>query len=101
MKDLTTSYMGLELKNPIIAGSSGLTGTLDGIVSMEKHGAGAVVMKSLFEEQIMHEVSNLSAGSDYPEAGDYLRTYARENSLESYLSIIRAAKDLVNLVSKI
>ena len=55
MKDLRTSYLGLELKNPIIAGSSGLTGTLEGIVSMEKHGAGAVVMKSIFEEEILLE----------------------------------------------
>ncbi|MCD4709417.1 MAG: hypothetical protein K8R52_01095 [Bacteroidales bacterium] len=48
MKDLSTEYLGLKLKNPIIAASSGLTGTLDGIVSMEKNGAGAVVVKSIF-----------------------------------------------------
>jgi len=37
--DLTTSYLGLQLKNPIIAGSSGMTGNLEGIISLEKHGA--------------------------------------------------------------
>ena len=82
MIDLSTNYAGLNLKSPVIVSSSGLTNSIERIKKIAQAGAGAVVMKSLFEEQIMHEVSNLSAGSDYPEAGDYLRTYARENSLE-------------------
>jgi dihydroorotate dehydrogenase (fumarate) len=64
---------------------------------MAAAGAGAVVMKSLFEEQIMHEASNLSAQSDYPEAEDYIRTYARENSLDSYLGFISSAKEAVDI----
>jgi dihydroorotate dehydrogenase (fumarate) len=97
MIDLATTYAGLNMKSPVIVSSSGLTNSIERIKKISQAGAGAVVMKSLFEEQIMHEVSNLSAGSDYPEAGDYLRTYARENSLESYLSIIKGAKDLVDI----
>jgi len=97
MIDLATTYAGLNMKSPVIVSSSGLTNSIERIKKIAQAGAGAVVMKSLFEEQIMHEVSNLSASSDYPEAGDYLRTYARENSLESYLSIIRGAKDLVDI----
>lgn len=97
MIDLSTTYAGLNMKSPVIVSSSGLTNSIERIKKIALAGAGAVVMKSLFEEQIMHEVSNLSAGSDYPEAGDYLRAYARENSLESYLSIIRGAKDLVDI----
>jgi len=97
MIDLSTTYAGLNMKSPVIVSSSGLTNSIERIKKIALAGAGAVVMKSLFEEQIMYEVSNLSAGSDYPEAGDYLRTYARENSLESYLSIIRGAKDLVDI----
>lgn len=97
MIDLATTYAGLNMKSPVIVSSSGLTNSIERIKKIAQAGAGAVVMKSLFEEQIMHEVSNLSAGSDYPEAGDYLRTYARENSLESYLSIIKGAKDLVDI----
>ncbi len=62
---------------------------------MEQAGAGAVVLKSLFEEQIMFEVSSMSAESDYPEAADYVNAYARENSLESYLDMIREAKAAV------
>ena len=57
MMDLGTNYMGIQLKNPIIAASSGLTGTLEGIVSMEKNGAAAVVIKSIFEEEILLEVN--------------------------------------------
>jgi len=97
MIDLSTTYAGLNMKSPVIVSSSGLTNSIERIKKIALAGAGAVVMKSLFEEQIMHEVNNLSAGSDYPEAGDYIRTYARENSLESYLSILRLAKDLVNI----
>jgi dihydroorotate dehydrogenase (fumarate) len=97
MIDLATTYAGLNMKSPVIVSSSGLTNSIERIKKIALAGAGAVVMKSLFEEQIMHEVNNLSADSDYPEAGDYLRTYARENSLESYLSIIKGAKDLVDI----
>jgi dihydroorotate dehydrogenase (fumarate) len=52
MADLKTAYMGLTLHNPIIVSSSRLTSTLDGIRRCEDAGAGAVVLKSIFEEQI-------------------------------------------------
>ena len=97
MIDLTTTYAGLCLKSPLIVSSSGLTNSVDRIKKIAHAGAGAVVLKSLFEEQIMHEVSTMSAESDYPEAGDYLRAYAKENSLESYLSMIKWARDLVSI----
>ena len=79
----------------MIVSSSGLTNSVERIKKMAQAGAGAVVMKSLFEEQIMLRGEQHVAGSDYPEAGDYIRTYARENSLDSYLSIIREAKEAV------
>lgn len=97
MIDLSTSYAGMTLKTPVIVSSSGLTNSIDRIKKIAHAGAGAVVMKSLFEEQILYEVNNLSSESDYPGAEDYVRTYARENSLESYLSIIRGAKEVVNI----
>ena len=52
MKNLTTEYMGLKLKNPIIAGASSLTSDLNSIREIEAAGAAAIVTKSLFEEQI-------------------------------------------------
>lgn len=97
MIDLSVTFAGLSMKSPIIVSSSGLTYSVDRIRKIAQTGAGAVVMKSLFEEQILHEVGNLAADSDYPEAGDYIRTYARENSLESYLSIIRGSKEQVDI----
>lgn len=59
MADLTTSYMGLKLRNPVIAGASGLTSNFDMIKKIEKAGAGAIVCKSLFEEEIQLELLEL------------------------------------------
>lgn len=61
MSDLTTKYMGLELNNPIVAGASNLTAHIDTIRKMEDAGAGAIVIKSLFEEQIQLEAARLDA----------------------------------------
>jgi len=97
MIDLSCTYGGIKLKSPLIVSSSGLSGSTERIKKMEKAGAGAVVLKSLFEEQILFEVSSMSAGSDYPEAGDYMNAYARENSLGNYLSMIRDAKAAVSI----
>ena len=52
MADLSTNYLGLQLKNPIVVGSSGLTDSVAKIKNLEAAGAGAVVLKSLFEEEI-------------------------------------------------
>ncbi len=97
MIDLTTQYAGLTLKSPVIVSSSGLTSSVDRIRKMASAGAGAVVLKSLFEEQILHEIDHMARQSDYPEAGDYLKAYARENSLETYLALIRDAKEAVDI----
>jgi len=53
--DLTTTYLGLKLDNPIIAGSSGLTDSVEKIQKLERSGAGAIVLKSIFEEEIVFE----------------------------------------------
>jgi len=53
--DLTTTYLGLRLRSPIVASSSPLTGKLDSLLELEQHGIGAAVLPSLFEEQIEHE----------------------------------------------
>lgn len=103
--DLTTSYLGLKLKNPIIAGSSGLTGTLDGILSMEKHGAAAVVIKSIFEEEILLEIKdqikeaekNPMIYSGLSETLDYIDLHIREDNLGKFLQLIRDAKNAVSI----
>jgi len=101
MINLETSYMGLKLKNPIIVGSSGLTNSVENIIEIEKNGAGAIVLKSLFEEQIMHSASsvllqNVTANS-YPEADDYIKNYTRTKDVERYLDLIRQSKTAVSI----
>jgi dihydroorotate dehydrogenase (fumarate) len=75
MADLSTSYMGLELRNPVIVSSSDLTKTVSGIKKCEDAGAGAVVLKSIFEEQFL--IDGDIPKSEYaihPEALDYMRS---------------------------
>ncbi|WP_462318383.1 dihydroorotate dehydrogenase-like protein [Marinilabilia sp.] len=100
MANLETTYLGIKLKNPIVVSSSGLTNSVEKIKQLEKAGAGAVVLKSLFEEQINHEINKeISSGHgfDYPEAVDYVREYTRENSVSAYLQMIKDAKAAVNI----
>ncbi len=97
MVDLSVEYAGLKLKSPIIISSSGLTNSVARIEKLAEAGAGAVVLKSLFEEQIQFEIGEMEEASDYPEAGDYLRTYARENSVNNYLQLIKEVKEAVDI----
>jgi len=99
MNDLSTKYLGLDLKNPLIVGSCGFTNSVDKIKELADHNAAAVVLKSLFEEQIQAELSaNLeSYTADYPEAMDYIRAYTRGNEVESYLKLIAGAKKAVDI----
>jgi len=97
MLNLETTYVGLKLKNPIIVSSSGLTSSVPRIVELEKAGASAVVLKSLFEEQILHEAGLLDVSSDYPEASDYIRNYTKANSVSQYLTLIKEAKAAVSI----
>ena len=57
MADLSTTYMGLALKNPLVASSSGLTNSIEKIAQLESKGIGSIVLQSLFEEQINQEVN--------------------------------------------
>lgn len=92
MEKLTTKYLGLTLRSPLIVSSSRLTSTLGHLKEAEDSGAGAVVLKSLFEEQINYYVHSVSSQSDYPEADDYISNYVHSNSVENYLEMIRQAK---------
>ena len=101
--DLSTTYMGLKLRNPIVPSASPLSRSIDSIRHMEDMGAGAVVMYSLFEEQIVHESLALdhfiSYGSNsYAEALSYFPT-AHEFNLgpNEYLEHLFRAKQAVNI----
>lgn len=97
MSTIGTTYLGLELKSPVIAGSSNFTSTVESIKDAEKAGAGAVVLKSLFEEQIVSQAASLSSREAYPEADDYLSYYTRTNTVESYLTLIAKARKSVGI----
>lgn len=101
--DLSTTYMGLKLKHPIVASASPLSKTLDGIKRLEDAGAAAIVLFSLFEEQIRYENESFDylseAGTEsfaeslsyFPPAADF------RVGPESYLELIRNAKAAVKV----
>ena len=97
MIDLKTQYAGLTLRNPIIVGSSGLTNNAERNKEFEKAGAGAIVLKSLFEEQIEAQSDALMQDQDYPEAMDYIRGYVKANQINDYLNLIRESKQLCTI----
>lgn len=88
---LSTHFAGLPLGNPIIVSSSGLTDTAAKCAALEEAGAGAVVLKSIFEEQIMQEHDRWYDPS-LGEGDDYLTTYLRAHSLAEYTGLIEEAK---------
>lgn len=102
--DLTTKYLGLDLKNPIIAGASPLSNNIDTVKILEDKGAAAVVMYSLFEEQINHEAQELDTfltqGTEsFAEAMSYFPEPDQFHSLggEDYLNKIAKLKKAVDI----
>jgi dihydroorotate dehydrogenase (fumarate) len=101
--DLSTEYMGLKLKNPIVPSSSPLSHTVDSIKRLEDAGASAVVMYSLFEEQILSESYYLDyylgQGIDsFGESLSYFPAMAGYNiGPDDYVDLIRRAKQAVNI----
>lgn len=101
--NLTTKYMGLTLKNPIVPSSSPLSKKLDRIQEMEECGASAVVLYSIFEEQLTHEAAELHYhttihSESYAEALSYFPETTEYNlGPDEYLEHIRKAKELVQI----
>jgi dihydroorotate dehydrogenase (fumarate) len=103
MTDLSTTYLGLKLRNPLVVSASPLGEDLVTIAEMASAGAAAVVLPSLFEEQLTLESEalsqNLSVGTEsFPEALNYLPEMADYNlGPEGYLELIREAKLAVKI----
>ncbi|NLJ83217.1 MAG: dihydroorotate dehydrogenase-like protein [Bacteroidales bacterium] len=99
--DLSCTYMGLKLKSPLIAGSCGLTNSIEKIKKMESYGVGAVVLKSIFEEQIIAEIgrSVKTIESEYmhPDALDYIKNYTETTSYDAYSTLISDLKKEVSI----
>lgn len=103
MTDLTTTYLGLKLKNPLVASASPFPKKLDNIRRMEAAGLSAIVLHSLFEEQITFESNELdhflSAGTEsFAEALTYFPDLQHYNmGPEPYLELIRKARESVEI----
>ncbi len=92
MVTLETTFAGLKLKNPLIAASSGLTNSLTKIRELEDAGIGAVVLKSLFEEQIESHSGKLAQLTDYPEGRRLHQCLRGDEPHGEVLDLIRSAK---------
>jgi len=101
MVDLSTQYLGMKLKNPVIAGSSGLTNSVKSIQDLEQSGAGAVVLKSIFEEEIAFEYDDIL--KEASEEGvnldqfDYYDFHIKGEKLDKYTSLIEDSKKAVSI----
>jgi dihydroorotate dehydrogenase (fumarate) len=101
--DTSTRYLGLELKNPIIAGSSGMTGSVEKVKTLEAEGAGAVVLKSIFEEEVALEYADFVKGSPKdPDGQAYFEYEGRISPIEYYKYVLREEnlKKYVDLVGE-
>ncbi len=91
-----TRYMGLTLRNPFVVSSSTLTNSVSKLQRLEAAGAGAVVLKSLFEEQILADADTLNRQDDmyywFPEAVEYVNQFSKADGVKEYTRLISDAK---------
>jgi len=102
MQKLETTYLGLPIKNPIVVGSSGLTTTIGGIKKLANAGAAAIVLKSVFEEEIKAEANQtigqqLGVDENNLEFFDYYDYQVKNDVLDNYVALIREAKENVDI----
>lgn len=94
MVDFSTEYMGLKLRNPLVVASCSLSKSIEDIQRWDAAGAGAIVLKSLFEEQIRMDAGDVfgkAAGDWHSEGYDYIMNTQMEFSAKEYLKIIEAS----------
>ncbi len=101
MTDLSTTYLGMKLKNPIIASSSTLTDNVESIKNLAKNGIGAVVLRSIFEEEIALESEHVireTVKNGYDEGlMDYFDERVKQKNIEEYLDLLLELKREVNI----
>ena len=100
--DLSVSYLGLKIKSPVVVGSSGLSTSVKNLQKIEKSGAGAVVLKSIFEEEIFNEYESIirkEAMEDAPNLGylDYYDYKIKDDNIKKYLKLIEDAKSNISI----
>ncbi|MDR1847509.1 MAG: dihydroorotate dehydrogenase-like protein [Bacteroidales bacterium] len=95
-----TEFMGLKINSPIVIGSCGLTADVEELIKFEAAGAGAIILKSIFEEQILNETSNNVRNQEFfnfPDSYDYIMNYSQTHAVEKYLNLIRDAKQKIQI----
>lgn len=100
MVNLSVKYMGLTLPSPLILGSCGLTNNIENLMKAEKAGFGAVVLKSIFEEQIQYDIETTYKSGGYTshsQSYDYIAHYQEEASIDKYLRLISEAKKKLSI----
>lgn len=97
MNKLETSFAGLTLRNPIIVASSGLTDSAAKNIRHANAGAGAIVLKSLFEEQIMMDALAEPQEYEHTEGNEYFMAYYKGHKVSQYLDVIRETKASVDI----
>lgn len=99
--DLSTTYLGMQLRNPIIAGSSGLSRSVKGVQELEENGAGAIVLKSIFEEEIMLQYEDFldeaSREGVNLEQFDYYDFELKSQKISAYTDLIADSKKQVSV----
>jgi dihydroorotate dehydrogenase (fumarate) len=103
MTNISTKYLGLDLRSPIIVGSCGLTSNIENIKEIAENGAGAIVLKSIFEEEILLESQDALKEihkekliyKELSETLDYVDLHISEKSLNNYLKLIKDAKSAI------
>jgi len=100
MINLSAKYMGMTLKNPIVVSSCSLSHSAEGVKRLADAGAGAVVLKSLFEEQILADTQKMEMQASavaHPEEIDYLRQMGMNQKSDEYLETIEKSKEAVDI----
>lgn len=94
--DTSTTYLGLPLKSPIVVGSCGLTANIDNLLALEAAGAGAVVLKSVFEEEIIYDIKRnthmFAPVDNYGVSYEYIAEHVSADALGRRFELIREAK---------
>ena len=100
--DLSVNYLGLKIKNPVVVGSCSLTSSLENLKKIESSGAAAVVLKSIFEEEIYNEYRSIlekEKDLEFPDTRflDYYDYKIKQDNINNYLNLIREAKKTIDI----
>jgi len=102
MRNLNTTFIGIPISSPIVVGSCGLSSTVEGIEKLAKAGAGAIVLKSVFEEEILMEyeknvLPNVGPMGNDLEFFDYYDYQIKTEVLNKYVQLIKEAREKVSV----